>query len=271
MLNVVLVGLGAISQALIPLLHGRPGLQVAGVLVRDGNGDTARLLLAELLAAGQPAIPVAHRLSDLPYAGLLVECAGHAAVAAHVLPALAAGVPCVMASVGALADPGLAGRLEAAARAGNTQLQLVAGAIGAIDALAAAQLGGLHQVVYTGTKPALAWQGTPAERQHNLAALTQATVIFDGTAREAAAAYPKNANVAATLALAGLGLDATRVHLVADPHSAANTHHVKASGAFGEFALTMRGKPLAGNPKTSALTVYSLLRAVLNHANPIVI
>ena len=271
MLKIVLVGLGAISQALIPLLQAQPGLQLLGLLVREGGAGKARALLSGLQAAGQPTLQVAQALSDLPGAGLLVECAGHAAVAQHVLPALAAGIPCVMASVGALAEPDLAGRLEAAARVGGSRLQLVAGAIGAIDALAAARLGGLGAVVYTGSKPALAWRGTPADRQHDLAALRAPTLIFDGSARQAALAYPQNANVAATLALAGLGLDATRVQLVADPHSHANTHHVKASGAFGEFELTMRGQPLAGNPKTSVLTVYSLLRAVLNHTSPIVI
>jgi aspartate dehydrogenase len=265
-LRIALAGCGAIGTALLELLRDDGRLAVSAIVVPGFAIDQARAVAARL-------VPQAQVVSAVPMEGidLLVEAAGHAAIEEHVLPALARGLPCVVASVGALSAPGLVEQLEAAARAGQTQVQLIAGAIGAIDALAAARAGGLSQVRYTGRKPPHAWKGTPAEQGRDLDALTHETVIFEGSARQAAALYPKNANVAATVSLAGLGLDQTQVRLIADPAVSENVHTVEAQGAFGRFELTMRNLALAANPKTSALTVYSALRALRNCVEPLVI
>lgn len=265
MLHITMIGSGAIGVGVLELLENDPELVVDAVIVPQASQELVRQRLAGLRKAPRvlTALPPGARPD------LLVECAGHRAIEQHVLPALERGIPCLVVSVGALSEPGLVERLEAAAQRGGTRIELLPGAIGGIDALSAAKVGGLDSVLYTGRKPARAWLGTPAERSCDLEHLDEATVIFEGSAREAARLYPKNANVAATLSLAGLGLDRTLVRLIADPASSENVHHVEARGAFGGFELTLRGKPLAANPKTSALTVYSVVRALGNHAHAI--
>lgn len=268
-LRIALVGCGAIGSEVLqrlPQLSGLQGLQVDWVLARQPRPE-----VVDWLAQHAPGAQLLQALPEDARPDLLVECAGHSAIATHVLPALGRGIPCLVVSVGALAAPGLVEELADAARQGGTRVQLLPGAIGAIDALAAAREGGLAQVTYTGTKPAAAWKGTPAEAACDLAALTAPFCFFQGSAREAAQQYPRNANVAATVALAGLGLDATEVRLVADPQCSENRHQIAAQGAFGRLSLELAGQPLAANPKTSALTVFSVLRALRNAVAPLAI
>lgn len=264
MLHIAMIGCGAISTGVMELLKNDPEVRFDTVIVHREGLEAARRVLSSLV----PEATVVSCLDDRAMRpDLLIECAGHQAIEEHIFAALERGIPCMIVSVGALSEPGMAMRLEAAAKQGKTQVQLLSGAIGAIDALSAARIGGLDSVVYTGCKPPLAWKNTPAEALLDLDALDTATVIFDGTARDAARLYPKNANVAATLSLAGLGFDRTKVRLLADPTVTENVHRVVAKGAFGEFELTMRGKPLAANPKTSALTVFCVVRALANRAH----
>ncbi|HZF84269.1 MAG TPA: aspartate dehydrogenase [Burkholderiaceae bacterium] len=265
-LRFALIGCGAIGTALLDLVRDDSGLAAAAIVVPAESAEAAQAAVARLAPRAQVVQAVPAQGIDL-----VIEAAGHAAIEQHVLPALGRGVPAIVASVGALSAEGLPERLEAAAREGGTQVQLIAGAIGAVDALAAARIGGLETVRYTGRKPPRAWSGTPAEEGRDLGALTAEAVIFEGSAREAARLYPKNANVAATVSLAGLGLDRTTVRLIADPGVSENVHQVEAEGAFGRFELVMRNRPLAANPKTSALTAYSAVRALRGHVAPLVI
>lgn len=265
MLNITMIGCGAIGVAVLELLENDPQLRVEQVIASAGS----EALVQQRLASFRRPPQVLTTLPADAHPDLLVECAGHLAIEEHVLPALERGIACLIVSVGALSEPGLVERLEAAAARGNTRIELLPGAIGGIDALSAAKVGGLDSVDYIGRKPAKAWKNTPAEQVCDLETISEATVIFQGSAREAAQLYPKNANVAATLSLAGLGLDRTRVTLIADPLSDENVHHFEARGAFGGFEMSLRGKPLQANPKTSALTVYSVVRALGNHAHAI--
>jgi len=254
---VTLIGYGAIGHSVVQRMHGFAGVQINHIVVSEAR-------IADVQSQVGDAILVSASVPE--NATLVLECAGHSALIQHVLPALARGVECAILSVGALSEAGLPEQLAQAAQQGSTQVHLLAGAIGAIDAIAAAKLAGLDEVTYTGRKPPTGWKGSPAEQVVNLETLTEAAVILDATTRDAARLYPKNANVAATVSLAGLGLDATRVRLIADPNVTENIHDVQARGAFGELHITMRGKPLADNPKTSALTVLSALRFLQNRA-----
>lgn len=259
MLDITLVGYGAIGRSLCARLRDHASVRVRHVVV------PARAVPAVQAALG-PDVDVSDRAPDRT--ALLLECAGHAALTTHVLQALERGVQCAVLSVGALSEPGLPERLDDAARRGATQIHLLPGAIGGVDAIAAARLAGLDAVTYTGRKPPQGWRGTPAQDLVELERLVEPLVILQASAREAARLYPKNANVAATIALAGLGLDATRVRLIADPGVDENIHEIEVRGAFGSMQIVMRGRPLPDNPRTSALTVLSALRFLENRVNP---
>ncbi len=268
MTTVGLIGCGGIAQDVVAALRSEDpanGVRIVGALARSGRADQARAALG--------GIDVVEALEELiaRRPAVIAEVAGQQAVAEHGEPVLRAGIDCLVISVGALADPALFGRLKAAAKDGNSRILLPAGAIGGIDAIAAMRVAGLTSVRYRSRKPPAAWRGSPAEQVVDLGTLTQRTVLYKGTAGEAALLYPQNANVAAAVALAGLGFDATEVELVADPDAPGNVHEIEAEGAAGRFAIQLQGKPSRSNPKTSALAAMSVARALLNERATIVI
>ncbi|MCC5983796.1 MAG: aspartate dehydrogenase [Rhodobacteraceae bacterium] len=262
-----LIGFGAIGQALLAVL-AREGAMPEALTVLARPGSEARVQAA-LAGRGAVVARVAALADARP--DLVVEAAGHGAVAEHLPELLGAGIECVLASVGALADAALAARLEAAAQAGGARLVVSPGAIGGVDLLAALRPSGIEAVRYTGRKPPLAWAGSPAEAVLDLRALDAAATFFTGSARAAARDYPKNANVAATVALAGAGFDATQVALVADPGVRRNIHEISVQAGAGAFDIRIEGVASPDNPRTSLATVHALAREVMNRRRALVV
>ncbi|MEJ8821882.1 aspartate dehydrogenase [Variovorax humicola] len=263
-MHVTFIGAGAIASEVFTRLEPyRNALEITAI-VRSGAATASRGRAVDSTWRG---VPVHAALPGHGYCDLLIEMAADSAVLQHVVPALRNGVPCFICSVGALAAPEVQAAVRGAAQQGGTTAQLMTGAIGALDALAAAAVGGLVSVHYTGRKPPRAWAGTLAEANGPLDSLTSPTIIFEGNARDAALKYPLNANVAATVALSGVGFDKTRVTLVADPCVDCNVHHIEAAGSFGRLDFCAHNLPSPDNPKTSAIAAWSVVRAVLDRVS----
>jgi aspartate dehydrogenase len=257
-MKIGIIGEGAIGRYVARIL-GERGLGPHVILTRPSRAG----------AMPEDGILRVRAVADLPQGlDLMVDCAGHAALAEHGCAILERGIDLITVSIGALADPVLAENLARATCRG-AQLHLASGAIGALDCLQAAKVGGLSEVTYIGRKSPLSWLGSPAERLLALDTLNAAAIHFEGTAREAALTYPKNANVAAAVALAGTGFDRTQVQLVADPAITENIHEIHAVGAFGRFSFRIEGVSLPDNPRSSALAAMSAVSAIERALAPI--
>ena len=267
MRHILLIGMGAVGRHVALALQNEANRVRLSILVRRQYVDEVRASADELARGEVQVVDQYEKLTDMPE--LAVECAGHAAVAEFGEACLTSGADFLVTSVGALTDTLLLQRLERASRTHMGKLMIPAGAIAGIDALAAARYGGLERVRYVSRKLPEAWRGTPAEKLCDLGALKASTEFYTGNAGEAARLFPQNANVAATIALAGLGFEKTQVSLNADPAAPGNMHVIEAEGGFGRLHVEIEGKPLAENPKTSTLAALSVLRAIHNRIDAI--
>lgn len=257
MRNVLVIGYGAIGKALIAQLDQEEGEGAFRWAIWDRGNGTPRV------DAGRPVTRVSSAAEALAFeTHLVVECAGHAAVAAIVPGLLAAGLPTLICSVGVLADAAIADSLTEAAARGQSRVILPSGAVGGLDYLRAiAHLDGVT-VSYVSRKPPAAWQDELLVLGIDPSLLKEPHTLFDGSAEGAARQYPKNLNVAATLALNGIGMARTQVSVVVDPAVSANTHEVRIESPAGVAEFRFANNPAPDNPKTSLLTSLSVASEV---------
>jgi aspartate dehydrogenase len=264
-IRAVFIGWGAINVRIGALLTQRnAAVDIVGIAALDTPESHA-------------AIPPGIRFLTSPRElaalrpDIVVEAAGRAAIDIWAEAALAAAPAMIVASTSAFCDEPLLARLMDVAGQHSSRIFIPSGAIGAVDALASAAVLGLDEVTHQIVKPPVAWRGTPAEKLLDLESLRERVVFFSGSAREAASHYPQNANATVVTALAGVGLDKTRIEMVADPAVRINGHRITAHGAFGRLEILLENNPLATNPKSSELTALSLVRLIEHQTHAIVI
>lgn len=259
-----LLGHGAINSTVGKMiLNGEAGPAIAkAVLVRTEQSRES-IQSSGVYDASQVAVTCNPDLFFDRDWDLCVEAAGQPAVRQHGKRCLGQGRDFMITSIGSLTDDDLYKELSEIAKANGSRLILCTGSMPALDWMGSAALDACERVTVTQIKPPKAWLGTPAEANHpDLMTLTKARTLFEGSSREAASQYPKNANVAAMLALATAGLDETRASLVADPAAKGNRVELSFRGAAGKIKIEVEAAPSKTNPRTSAIVALSVVKAI---------
>ena len=260
-MRVALLGGGTIARLVLERIRreGIPGVEIAAIAGRrPASGGAA--LAREF---GVPYVVGREALLALR-PGAVLEAASHEAVREHLVPLLEAGISVVVLSAGALADDALRRGAEQAAKRSGALLYVPSGGIAGLDALKTACLAGVDEVSIQVAKSPAAWKGIPYVESLGvkLEGLRGPVTLFEGAAREGVPHFPQNVNIAAVLALGGLGMDRTRLKVVADPALTLNTHTIRVSGRTGRFSIVLENVPSPDNPKTSFLACYSALAAL---------
>lgn len=261
-LRVAIGGLGTIGMALARALdNGIPGLELRAVSARDIT--KAQEQVAELTST--PRIAPLSQLATL--ADVVVECAPASVYDEVARPAIEAGRTLVTMSSGALLS-----RSDLIERAKQTGARIIvpSGGILGLDALKAAAESEIFSVTLVTRKPPQSLAGAPYLLEHKISVLDlqRARRVFHGNAREAALAFPANANVAATLSLAGIGAERTEVEIWADPDVRQNIQEVRVRSAAADYEIRLATHPMPDNPRTGSLTpksVIATLRALTSH------
>ena len=170
---------------------------------------------------------------------VIVEAASQQAAIDYVPKIVATGTDLIVMSTGALLS----------LNSDLSKVHVPSGAIGGLDALSSAALAGISEVILTSRKNPKALGANNKEEK----------IVYEGYAEEAAKLFPREMNVAATLALT-VRPTKVKVQVVSDPAVDRNTHEIQVKWQFGEMFLRFANDPHPDNPHTSALAAWSAIK-----------
>jgi aspartate dehydrogenase len=270
LLKVGLIGCGAIGGSIgEAIAKGNAGnCSLSGIC--DIDVERMQALKEKV---GIPQIYATEKIMDLLQQDLdlVVEAANQSVVERYAEEVLKAGKNLLVMSVGALRNQNLFSRLETIARTLDIKIFIPSGAICGLDGVSSAAIEDIMSAEITSTKNPKSLEGAPYLIKNNvdLSRLQSPSVIYEGTAREAAEEFPKNVNVAAAFSLAGIGVDETRVKIIADPKAIRTMHEIRVIGDFGDLYTRVRNVLHPDNPKTSYLAVLAAIKTLKKITEPI--
>jgi aspartate dehydrogenase len=242
--KVGLIGCGAIGTVLAEAIE-RKIVVCDELVVYDFDQPKAQRLKSSLNFPVTVVGSLEELLASKPT--VIVEAASQQAVKAYVPKIVSSGPELIVMSTGGLLD----------LHVDLSRVHLPSGAIGGLDALSSAGLAGVEEIVLTSRKNPKALGRDNKEEK----------VVYEGYAKEAARQFPREMNVAATLALT-VKPAKVKVRVVSDPAVKRNTHEIQAKWRFGEMFLRFANDPHPDNPSTSALAAWSaikLLQSILKN------
>jgi aspartate dehydrogenase len=236
MKTVGLIGCGAIGTVLAEAVERK--LVVCDELILfDVDAAKAEQLRSALRFPATVVASLDEMLRRKPK--VIVEAASQQAARDYVGRIAAENIELIVMSTGALLNLDV----------DLSRVHVPSGAIGGLDALSSAALAGIDEVVLTSRKNPRALDMDNVEPQ----------VVYEGVAEEAARRFPREMNVAATLALTVKPVK-VRVRVISDPAVRRNTHEIQVAWRFGEMFLRFANEPHPDNPRTSALAAWSAIR-----------
>ena len=263
-LRVAIAGFGNVGSSVARRLAAGDIPEACLTALCDADTEKARIG-----GAGFDPPPHVVPLAELPgYADVVVECATFEAFPDIARTVLEAGTPLLALSVGALAEN--LDLIDLARRQG-VYIRVASGTLAGLDAVRAAAEGTIAEVTLSERAPpaTLADEAVVRDQGLDLCQPLAAPVrVFHGTARQAAAAFPRHFNIAATLSLAGLGLDETQVEVWADPAVDGAVEHVEVRSGDVDLTLESRNRP-SPNKNTSRIVALSVLAALRSMVAPI--
>ena len=266
-MRVLIIGCGSIGNVLAKAAQAMP--EVDSIFFTDRSEQRASARAMEYSKGKVTSYDDASIIRSIKEVDLVIEAASQDAARRFTPMCLERGRDIMVMSVGVFHDDAFRTASFDLARKNRARLYIPSGAVCGTDGLRSAH-GRIDEVHLTTTKAPTGFQDVQylKDKGVDVNKLTRPTVLYEGPARDCVKKFPQSINIAAALSLAGIGFEATKIRILADPGVTRNTHEIHCRSRAGRAQFVFENVPVPANPKTTYLACLSVLAALKNIRSP---